>query len=30
MGYILNDDQKSIVKLAHDFCEKEIKPYAAQ
>ena len=30
MGYILNEDQKSLVAMAHDFCEKEIKPYAAQ
>lgn len=30
MGYILNEDQMSLVKMAHDFCEKEIKPYAAE
>ncbi len=30
MGYILDDDQKSLLKMAHDFCEKEIKPYAAE
>lgn len=30
MGYILNEEQKSIVAMAHDFCEKEVKPYAAQ
>lgn len=30
MGYMLNEDQKDIVKMAHDFCEKEIKPFAAQ
>ncbi len=29
MGYMLNEDQQSIVQMAHDFCEKEIKPYAA-
>jgi len=30
MGYILNDDQQALVNMAHDFCEKEIKPYAAE
>ncbi|MBR2562648.1 MAG: acyl-CoA dehydrogenase family protein [Eubacterium sp.] len=30
MGYILNEDQQSLVNMAHDFCEKEIKPYAAE
>ena len=30
MGYMLNEEQKDIVKMAHDFCEKEIKPFAAQ
>ena len=30
MGYILNEDQQSLVEMARDFCEKEIKPYAAQ
>ena len=30
MGYMLNEDQQSIVDMAHDFCEKEIKPYAAE
>ncbi len=29
MGYILTDAQKDIVKMTHDFCEKEIKPFAA-
>ena len=29
MGYMLNEEQQSIVQMAHDFCEKEIKPYAA-
>lgn len=30
MGYMLNEEQKDIVKMAHNFCEKEIKPFAAQ
>ncbi|MCR4752221.1 MAG: acyl-CoA dehydrogenase family protein, partial [Eubacterium sp.] len=30
MGYILNEDQQALVNMAHDFCEKEIKPYAAE
>ncbi len=29
MAYILNEEQKDLVSMAHDFCEKEIKPYAA-
>jgi len=30
MGYLLNDDQMSLVEMARDFCEKEIKPYVAK
>ena len=30
MAYILNEEQKDLVAMAHDFCEKEIKPFAAE
>lgn len=30
MAYILNDEQRDLVGMAHDFCEKEVKPHAAQ
>ncbi len=30
MGYLLNEEQRGLVAMAHDFCEKELKPFAAQ
>lgn len=30
MAYLLEEEGRELVSLAHDFCEKEIKPYAAQ
>ncbi|WP_297281009.1 acyl-CoA dehydrogenase family protein [uncultured Anaerococcus sp.] len=30
MGYLLKDEGKELVQLAHDFCEKEILPCAAE
>jgi len=30
MGYLLNDEQMSLVEMARDFCEKEIKPNVAK
>ena len=29
MGYLLNEEQRGLVAMAHDFCEKELKPFAA-
>lgn len=30
MNYFLNEEQQSLVDLAHDFCEREVKPHAAE
>lgn len=30
MGYLLNEEQRGLAAMAHDFCEKELKPFAAQ
>lgn len=30
MGYILDENQKSLVKLTQDFCNREVKPYVAE
>ena len=30
MGYLLNEDSQSLVQLAREFCEKEVRPYCAE